>query len=143
MATGGATSGNDACCLRGLAAGRITAFDGKSGPDPLLFPAYEVFDVRVTHRRQFPGGVARGVSGGAAAVDDNLGILVRKHAGSELTHAIIRDIDRAGQVRVGEFIGRQCFYQREMFVLIDFPLQLIARDVIGHNRRDAGGRVRG
>lgn len=57
----------------------MLAFDRQPGRDPALLALRIVADVRVAHGRQFPGGLLRCRSHVAHTIDDDLGLLVRKH----------------------------------------------------------------
>ena len=54
----------------------MKALHRKPRVDPILFAFRVIAHIRIAHRRQFTGGVLGGVSGGALAVDDDLGPLV-------------------------------------------------------------------
>ena len=78
----------------------VFALGGQPRLYPVGLPAGVVHNVRVPHRRQFTGDSLRRVSGGARTVDDDLRALVGQQAGREFPHAVGREVDRAGQVRV-------------------------------------------
>src|SRR5437762_13151347 len=54
---------------------------------PLLLAPLVVADVRVAQGRQFTGGLLGGASGETAAVDHNVGVLVRQHLGGQRADA--------------------------------------------------------
>jgi|GEM_PF-2973750 len=56
--------------------------------NPILLSSRIVFDVRITHRRQFTGGVLGSISSGLSAVDHNVRGLIRQKRRSELWHLV-------------------------------------------------------
>ena len=60
----------------------VLAFDWKPAVNPILLSFGIVAHVRVTQRRQFTGGVFRGVSSRAGAIDHDIHILVGQKLGS-------------------------------------------------------------
>ena len=80
----------------------METFDGEFGVEPILFAAAVITDVGVSHGRQFTGGVLRGMSGGAGAVNDDLSVLVRDQ----------------GCGKIFDLIGRQIFCGRDVGVVV-------------------------
>src|SRR5690242_15955957 len=78
----------------------VVALGRQARLNPIGFSACVVFDVRVSHRRQFTGGRFRGMSGGTCTVNDYLRALVRQETWREITHTVGREVDRARQVLV-------------------------------------------
>lgn len=72
----------------------MEAFGGQLGVEPILFAFRVVADIGVSHRRQFTGGVLRGVSGRAGAVNDDLGVFVGHQSRGEGFHLVGRQILR-------------------------------------------------
>ena len=70
----------------------MTAHCRKSGTDPILFSAHVISHIRVSHRRQFTGGVFGRRSGRFCAIHNDFGILVRKHLRRKLREALGRQI---------------------------------------------------
>jgi hypothetical protein len=80
----------------------MEAFDGEFGVEPVLLAFGIIADIGVSHGRQFTGGVLGGMSGGAGAVHDDLGVLVRDQGCSESF----------------DLVGRQVFCRRNMCMLV-------------------------
>ena len=100
--------------------------------NPILLSSRIIPDVRVTHRRQFTGGVLRSISSRLSAVDHNVRGLIGQKCRSKLLHLVRRKIDRARQVRVLVSCSRQCLDQQKVVSSFDLGLQFIPRNCRYH-----------
>ena len=74
----------------------VVALDRESGINPVLLTLGIVTYIRVAQRRQFTGGVFRGVSGRTGAVNDDLRVPIRKELRSKRCHIFRRQVYCAG-----------------------------------------------
>ena len=74
----------------------VLTLDWESGINPILLALGIVTYIRVAQRRQFTGGVFRGVSGRTGAVNDDFGIPIRKELRSKRRHIVRRQIYCSG-----------------------------------------------
>src|ERR1043166_8844808 len=94
-------------CARWSSGVMSFAFDRQAGADPVLLAFLVLADVCITHRRQLTAGYFRGVSSGASAVRNDLGVLVGQQLRCDLANAVVRDVDRAGEMRMPKTLRRQ------------------------------------
>ena len=70
----------------------VLTLDRQTGINPVLLTLSVVTHVGVTERRQFTGGVFRGVSGRTGAVNDDLRVSIRKELRSKRRHIFRRQV---------------------------------------------------
>ena len=104
----------------------------QAGGRPTLLAFVEVADVGVTQSRQFTGGDVGGVSGGAGAVDHNLGVLVWKQACSFLPDLVVGQIERTRQMRLPILLFGQGLDQQEVFSRVHLVLELFSANLRDH-----------
>ena len=90
----------------------VAGFEGEAGFDPVLLAALVLGGVLVTHGRQLPDDPCRGVSGGAGAIGDDLGVFVRGEL-FDLLPVLVPD--SAGQVALVVGSLTQHFEQDKVF----------------------------
>ena len=74
----------------------VVTLDRESGIDPVLLSTGIITHIRVAQRRQFTGGVFRGVSGRTGAVNDDLRVPIRKELRSQRRHIFRRQVYGSG-----------------------------------------------
>jgi hypothetical protein len=99
----------------------VVTLDRESGINPVLLTPSIVTYIRVAQRRQFTGGVFRGVSGRAGTVNDDLCVPIRKELRSKRRHIFRRQVYSSGYVAVVVGRGRQSFDEPKVV----FPIKLL------------------
>jgi len=74
-------------------------------------------NLRVTHGRQFTGGVFAGVSMRARVVGDDLSILAGQQLRSEFFDLFWRNVQRSGDMRLAVAFRREGFDNRDLLLV--------------------------
>src|SRR5437762_3577707 len=110
----------------------VLALRLESGIDPVFLSFRIVKYVYVTHGRQFPGGILRGVSRGIGTIDDDLSLFIRQQGRSQLSQPIRRQIDCARKMRVLISNDRKRLNQLKLVPPVYLCLKLEARYCFEH-----------
>jgi hypothetical protein len=97
----------------------VLTFYRQSGINPILLSRSIIAHVCITHRRQFTGGLFRGVSRGAGAIDHNFRIPLRQESRRQLIYLVWRQADCTRQVRVLISNAGQCFDKKKIVFAIN------------------------
>jgi hypothetical protein len=100
----------------------VLTFYRQARIDPILLSRRIISHVCITHRRQFTGGLFRGVSRGAGAIHYNLRIPLRQESKRQLIYLVWRQIDCTRQVRVLISNAGQCFDKKKPVFAINLLL---------------------
>jgi hypothetical protein len=99
---------------------------------PALFAFGIVRHVRVTHRRQFTGGIFTGVSMSVRAVGDDLSFLVGQHLRGKFLNTFRWNVQRSGDMSFSVTFGRESLDKRDSLLPTEFRFEVFSGNCAIH-----------